>query len=651
MNMFLVLVLLAIAIVIVGFWLLRPRKADTTTPESVSSQAADVNPPTAELPGLPEVVLAPPNVPQTLLPTSPDAPIPATTETSSDEDAIITAESEEARSTPFPQQPVSSSTEDGFELPDASPRQPPVAESRVPASLPDAHTPASAPATESSVTNEAFVESGSPTEAATADTSAATPLPYLEVEPDAREKTKQSLPETELTPKPPTYHPPTPPAPRRRTSDARERTARVLQKADADLRLRVQVVLGRGGTVKTLALVPDRREGMPGEVEVTGKHGEMRLVEYSNDYYSPVPLSDVANALRRGVEWRGCGDARRWRWVLGGRELYVFAPGDEFKLHGFVSTARLRLNDRHMILATAALCDQVLAALADAGCASPDVNDDNTPGVPSGWILFRNVTPTHAVPMREETDILNALCPAHEIEPHFVGGIKLERNTWLVGFPPRIRFTGELGDDFRVMIDGEPARPVTDGAFEARGWDAEGEHRLWFAGQVATYSLRTMEEGWERWNAHDFRTGAAICGAGIHQIDGTRWHQARVPATNRLLIGSRPGEVLKCQTQHNVRYEFIIALVPFVPVWALPIDSIHADKCAARLVLLNSMEPASTAKHGSRDWNADRALREWVAAINDAGRKQLALADASDDARALWRRYRNVAKRLWKRMR
>jgi hypothetical protein len=47
----------------------------------------------------------------------------------------------------------------------------------------------------------------------------------------------------------------------------------------------------------------------------------------------------------------------------------------------------------------------------------------------------------------------------------------------------------------------------------------------------------------------------------------------------------------------------------------------------------------------------DRALREWVAAINDAGHKQLALTDASDAGMSLWRRYRAAAKRLWKRMR
>jgi hypothetical protein len=42
------------------------------------------------------------------------------------------------------------------------------------------------------------------------------------------------------------------------------------------------------------------------------------------------------------------------------------------------------------------------------------------------------------------------------------------------------------------------------------------------------------------------------------------------------------------------------------------------------------------------------AIRRWVTAINDAGRKQLALSAESDATKALWRRYRAIAKQLWK---
>jgi len=470
-------------------------------------------------------------------------------------------------------------------------------------------------------------------------------------EADILETLKLSLLEIEPITNPPIYHPPIPSATQQKKADG-ERIPHSTQQAVGDLRLRVQLVFGRGGIVRTLALVPDKREEMPDEVVVTGRQGELRLVELRDDCYEPVPLVDTTNALREGIQWHGRSAGHRWRWVLSGRELYVLAPGDEFGLCGFVSTVRLRLNINHEILATATLCDQVLVALANAGCAKPEVNDDKTPGVPSGWLLFRDVIPTRAVAMREDGDILNVLCPVHDVEPHFVGGIRLERNTWLFDFPPRVRFTGELGDSFRVLIDGKPAQPANDGAFEAAGWDAEGEHRLWFADRAETYVLRTMNERWESWNAYDFgTTGVVICGAGIYRMEGMDWYQLRVPVTNPLLVGSRPGEIFRCRPRHDVRSETILVLVPFVPTWALPIDPIHADKRSARLVLLKSLEPGSSARYESRDRNMDRSLREWVAAINDAGHKQLVLSNASEDGLSLWRRYRDVAKRLWKSMR
>ena len=593
------------------------------------------------------MALVVPDVPQAPLPTSPDAPIPATTEVSSSEDGAAFQKFEEVQPAPFPQRLISTSIKEDSEPPEASHDELPVTDSRVPLPIPDSHITAKEPATESDFIQADISELGGLKEPKRADIPSATLLPQHEEEPVVPESPKLPTSEIEPEPKPPTYHPPTPPAAKQRASDRGERTPHSTQQTFGDLRLRVQIVFGRAGTVRTLALVPDKREGMPGEVEVTGRQGESRLIELRDDCYEPVQLADASNALREGIHWRGRGDAHRWCWVLSGRELYVLAPGDAFGLFGFVSTARLQMNTRHVILATVGLCDQVLAALANAGCAIPEVNDDNTPGVPSGWVLYRNVTTTRAVPMREEADILNALCPAHEIEPHFVGGIRLERNTWLVGFPPRIRFTGELGDSFRVLIDGQPAQPATDSAFESPGWDGEGEHRLRFADRAETYVLRKMDEGWERWNAHDFNaTGATICGAGIYRIDGAGWYQFRIPSTNLLLIGARPGEFFRCRTRHDVRSENILALVPFVPVWALPIDPVHADKHTARLVLLNSFEPAFTAQCESRG-----RIREWVKAINDAGHKQLALANASEDGKALWRHYRAVAKRLWKRMR
>jgi hypothetical protein len=160
-----------------------------------------------------------------------------------------------------------------------------------------------------------------------------------------------------------------------------------------------------------------------------------------------------------------------------------------------------------------------------------------------------------------------------------------------------------------------------------------------------------MKEEWDSWHAHDFGTGAAICGASTHRIDGARWRQVRIPTANPLLVGARPGEIFCCELQHDVRSETILAMVPFTPVWALPIDPVHADKRSARLVPLDSLEPVSPVKHANRNCRVTDVVRRWVTVVNDAGRKQLALSAESDEAKALWRRYRAVAKQLWRRMR
>lgn len=461
----------------------------------------------------------------------------------------------------------------------------------------------------------------------------------------------QKPPENDEVPRPPTYQPTAPSptnAPSRPPRPAGSRTA---QASNADLHLRVQLVFGRGGVVRTLALVPDRRDGLRDDVVVNGTQGELHLTELREDCYEPVTLLDAGSALFRGVEWIGRGDARRWRWVLGGRELYVLAPGDEFGLHGFVSTARLWLNSRHVILATKRLRDEVLTALAQVGCNTPVVSDETDSGVPPGWLLFRDVIPTRAVPMRDYRDILNALCPAHDIEAHFVGGIRLVRNTWLAGYPPRIRFTGEIVNGFAVKIDGHTAQPAGDGAFEAPGWDSDGEHRLWFGDRAETYSLYPMKESWEQWHAHDFGTGAAICGASMCQLDAVRRRQVRVPATNPLLIGARPGEIYCCHVRGDIRCEALLAMVSFDPVWALPPDPAHVNKQAVRVLLLHPRDPQNDIRLPSPKISANRKLVAWIAAIRDAGCKGLRLKPEDDHSKLLWQRYRAVAKQLRRMMR
>ena len=77
-------------------------------------------------------------------------------------------------------------------------------------------------------------------------------------------------------------------------------------------------------------------------------------------------------------------------------------------------------------------------------------------------------------------------------------------------------------------------------------------------------------------------------------------------------------------------------------------DPVHADKRSARLVPLRSLEPVPAIEQRIRNRRVNAAVRWWVSAVNDAGRKRLALSAESVEAKALWQRYRAVARHLWK---
>lgn len=413
----------------------------------------------------------------------------------------------------------------------------------------------------------------------------------------------------------------------------------------ADLGLRLQLLFGRGGDVK-LNLVADRREHMPDEVEVSLTKGKLLLIRHQENCYEPVSLSEASSALHDGVEWRGRSDSCHFRWILSRRELHVLAEGDVSGLYPFGSTARLQLNARHVVLAALSLRDDVLAALSEVGCTTQEIHDETTPGVPAGWLIFRNVVPTHAVPMRDGADILNALCPLPDVEPHFVGGIHLERDTWLFGHPPHIRLTGDL-NGVEIKLDGHPAGISNDGTVTAAGWDARGEHQLWFGGQTQTYILRTIEENWQRWPAYDFGMGSAICGASVDSNQSNRGsYQVIVQATNPLLIGAAPGDVYYCHRRTDMRLQAYLMCVPFQPVWALPSDPAHANRDSARLLLVRAVEPAVPSDRKNVNQSRRREIQSWVSVLNSASKKRLRIEPDNEDSASLWLRYRVAAKQL-----
>jgi hypothetical protein len=381
-------------------------------------------------------------------------------------------------------------------------------------------------------------------------------LPRLSEVPGApTPEPEESEVESEKAPRePPKYR-----GPRARTSvppsTKREAPTPKPPAAGQDFQLRAHLVFDpRGGSVRRLTLIPDWRPGIPSDFEVSGTQGEFPLSRLG-DCCNDVVLPDIGAALQGGVVWRGKGSLERWHWVLSGRELYVLAPRDDIGLCGFVSVPRLLLNlgAEHVVLATTERRAAITAALGQAGCGEPEIMDETTEGVPPGWLLFRHVRPTRSVPDRDESDILNALRPSAEVQPHFVGGIRLARRSWLFGHPPRICFTGDLGGDFGVRIDGQPANVSPEGCYTAPGWDMDGRHSLWFAGRLRRYLLIRGTEHWNAWGAHDFGTGASICGPCTLPRSEACRYQVRVFVQNPVLVGAVPGQVFRCNLRTDIR--------------------------------------------------------------------------------------------------
>jgi hypothetical protein len=249
--------------------------------------------------------------------------------------------------------------------------------------------------------------------------------------------------------------------------------------------------------------------------------------------------------------------------------------------------------------------------------------------------------------MRGERDVLNCLCPQTEIKPLFEGGIRLERQTWLAGHPPRISFTGNLEAGFTPMIDGLVAAASEHG-YVADGWDSIGDHQLLYAGQNATYSLRGCVEDWPAWAAYDSGTGSSVCGALTGELNTTELRQLRVPATNPVLIGREPGQIFYCKPLTGVTSPAFVARPPFDPVWALPRNPAHLDKRVARVIPVGRPEPVKVLNWRSLNRGNRSQVAAWCAAISDAGRKGLNIDGSNAEALVLWRGYRAEAKRLRK---
>lgn len=436
---------------------------------------------------------------------------------------------------------------------------------------------------------------------------------------------------------------------------------------DRALPIEVRLVLEHGGFCR-LSLLPRRGDSSPAEIVVSDAGESAELVPLQEDWYEDVILPNLGSLLRSGIHWEGTGaDGSAFRWSLAGREVYVLGPHHD--LYGFVSTPRLILGERHVVLCVAEKREEVLRALASAGSPDPSILDV-TSGIPQGWLGFANVIPQRPVDQSQSGDILDALRPLPDIEIVLEGGIRFDRSAWLIGYPPAIRVHGDRSS-LRLLIDGHDATSQADGTYVAPHWDEPGEHVVWTVRESRSYEIRAGLEEWSFWDAYqhslgdftspDHLTGPSICGCAVRLpiTAGNRRHVLTLPGTNAVILGAEPGQIEFCRIRRDLNNPIAVAFPAFEPIWAVPADALHCDKRFHRVLLIGSPIPprqteGELSRHDAsspsrRERVAVRQLQSWCQAILDTSRK--GLTTDPESAAAVWQVYAREARRIWRRIR
>lgn len=453
-----------------------------------------------------------------------------------------------------------------------------------------------------------------------------------------------------------------PAAPRAAPPDSEERAGR-----DRALPIEVRLVFERAGFCR-VSLLPRRGPALPVEIAVSGSGDPPELLALQDEWYQDVVLPDTGALLRRGIEWEGTlSDGQVVRWSLSGREIYVLCRHND--LHGFVSTPRLIFGEEHeqIVLCTAARVQEVRRAIELTGSPNPATLDGTT-GIPPDWVGLRGVFPRTPVAPSPLGDIFDALRPLADVDVVLTGGIRLERLTWLIGYPPHIRLHGDIGATGNVVIDGQEATLNPDGTYVVPGWDLPGQHQVWCASASRSYSIGEGAEDWEAWDAYTWSMGdfsaegegtrPVICGVLVlpPRVAPKERRAVIVPASNSILLGPVPGQIHTCGVRGDIRAEACIGFPWFDPVWAMPADPLRCDKRVARVLLVGDPRPVGEQdlpQRGGGLEQPERARRElvrrikaWCSAISNAGRKGLRTEPPGAEIATLWQGYKQQAKAI-----
>jgi hypothetical protein len=410
----------------------------------------------------------------------------------------------------------------------------------------------------------------------------------------------------------------------------------------------------------SISLLPRRPAGWPEAVKISTAADSFELDPLQEGWYEEIQPNDMGGVLRQGVVGVDLDQGREWQ--LTGREVFTLAGRSG--LRGFVSCPRLEIGRDHVVLCHSPRVQDIEAALHEAGCSGWTRLLGE--GVPSEWTLLRHVVPSRAVAQNEASNILNILKPVPEIDIELEGGIRVDHNNWLLGCHPTIRIYGAQDHLQDVVIDGQTATFDASGGFSVPGMTELGDHQISYSGITKRFSIVNRPLPSRLWSAYRFDSGSdreafTVCGPFVQHVapapqsgnDEESISAVRVvPISHRVLIGANPGEIQVAPVRPGPTRMSCITCVPFEPVWGLPLSPLLADKrrasvrfLAATLLLAG---PSKMPVRVPRDRSA--AIHQWCSYLLDASRKGLELEPQSSEVAALWRRYRDRAREVQRRL-
>ena len=462
--------------------------------------------------------------------------------------------------------------------------------------------------------------------------------PEVEVDPPAPDKpeTQPEVAAEPLRPYVPSIRTPKPP----RTKPSKERAEREKKRTrSVNLRVSVRVVFGRRNSVQ-VSLLPVRGGGLGEVIEVMGPNGEESWFAFQDEWYGDLIPADISDWLASGMRWT-CGSTT---WTLSPRDIFVLASNQT--IYGFVSTTRLLLNEDHLILCQEGAQEIVREELERAGCVEVDCRSGH--GIPEGWVLFSNVRPTVAVDHDESAGIRNVLRPVEDIDIFLEGGIRLSHKRWLHDHPPRIRIRGGLEENPAVSIDAQAASRNGDGSYETQTSFKLGPHVVFCGGVNAQYEIAEGQESWDpfvafRYNMdRDQNREVSVCGPTV-MGDGK---QTLVPATNKCLVGAKPGQIYNCNPPYDQSMNTMLAITKFPVVWALPANPYQCKKSKVFALAISAIEVSPLMGYLGRRLRPTDEVFRWCNAILNCSRKGLRTDPDEGPVMQLWIEYVRAARQI-----